>query len=380
MPPDKILTKQVIKNPFFSIKILLFFFCISLSSQSFSQDHHGENTHAEASRNKEDKTSIKKKIKEYIFHHLGDSYYFDIYSYDDDAGHHKYVGFPLPVILWDKGLKVFLSSGFKHGKSIVSKGETHYKLYHEKIYKTDSEGTIHYDDHHHVTNAKPFDLSITKNVFNIFVVALLMLWLFISLAKSYAKNGNIAKGFGRFFEPIILYIRDDIAIPNIGEKKYKKYMSFLLTVFFFIWFSDMLGLTPFGVNITGNITVTFCLAILVFVITNITANKNYWQHIFWMPGVPMPVKILLAPIELLGVFLKPFSLMIRLYANISAGHIILMSIIGLIFIFKTWLSTSLSFMLAFALTLLEVLVALLQAYIFTMLSALYFGFANEEKH
>ncbi|MEC8256845.1 MAG: F0F1 ATP synthase subunit A, partial [Bacteroidota bacterium] len=197
-------------------------------------------------------------------------------------------------------------------------------------------------------------------------------------ANSYKTNGSIAAGVGRFFEPIVLYIRDDIAIPNIGEKHYQKYMSYLLTIFFFIWFLNILGLSPLGINVTGNIAVTFGLALLTFLITNLTANKNYWAHIFWMPGVPVLMKFVLAPIELLGVFIKPFSLLIRLYANIQAGHIVLMSLIGMMFIFNNWLGSSLSFVLAFAISIIEVLVALLQAYIFTMLSALYFGFAVEE--
>lgn len=214
----------------------------------------------------------------------------------------------------------------------------------------------------------------------ILITAFLMFFLFKSLAKSYGNNGGIATGAGRFFEPIITYIRDDIAVANIGEGKYKKYMPFLLTVFFFIWFLNLLGLTPLGINVTGNIAVTFGLALLTFLLTNLTANKNYWAHIFWMPGVPIPMKILLMPIELLGVIIKPFSLLIRLYANMQAGHIVLMSLIGLMFIFNNWLGSSLSFLLAFAISLIELLVAALQAYIFTMLSALYFGFAVEEHH
>ena len=205
-----------------------------------------------------------------------------------------------------------------------------------------------------------------------------MFFLFKGLAKSYKTNGQVAKGVGRFFEPIVLYVRDEIAIPNIGEKHYKKYMSFLLTLFFFIWFLNLLGLTTLGINVTGNIAVTFALAILTFIITNVTGKKDYWKHIFWMPGVPTVMKLALAPIELLGVFIKPFSLMIRLYANISAGHIVLMSLIALMFIFNNWLGSSLSFVLAFAISIIEILVALLQAYIFTVLSALYFGFAVEE--
>jgi F-type H+-transporting ATPase subunit a len=155
-------------------------------------------------------------------------------------------------------------------------------------------------------------------------------------------------------------------------------MGFLLTIFFFIWIVNLVGLTPLGINVTGNIAVTFALALMTFLITQVTANSNYWKHIFWMPGVPVPMKIILAPIELLGVFIKPFALMIRLYANISAGHIVLMSLIGLLFVFHNWFARGAFLGLTLFLSVIELLVAFLQAYIFTMLSALYFGFAVEE--
>ena len=331
-------------------------------------------------KEKETNGSVKDEIKAYIQHHLKDSHDFYLGSYKED-GKKQYVGYVgLPIIIWDNGLNIFSSSKFKHGKEVVQKGTNYYKLYHGKIYKTDAAGTITYDDAHHPTNEKPLDLSITKSVLTMLLTALLMFFLFRSLARSYSKNGNIAMGIGRFFEPIILYVRDDIAIPNIGQKHHGRYMSFLLTVFFFIWFLNLLGLTPLGINVTGNIAVTFGLALITFLLTNLTANKNYWAHIFWMPGVPVLMKIALIPIELLGVIIKPFSLLIRLYANMQAGHIVLMSLIGLMFIFNNWLGTSLSFALAFAISIIELLVALLQAYIFTMLSALYFGFAVEEHH
>ncbi len=330
------------------------------------------------------KEEIRKEIKEYIGHHLQDSHDFSIGSYTTDTGEHKYIGFPLPVILWDNGLKVFSSSKFHHGETVANIDGNYYKLYHSKIYKTDAEGTIHYDEAHHATNVKPLDLSITKSVFMIIITGILMFFLFRGLARSYGKNNGIAKGAGRFFEPIVLYIRDDIAISNIGEKHYKKYMPYLLTIFFFIWFLNIFGLTPLGVNVTGNIAVTLALAILTFLITNFSGKKDYWLHLFDPLGSSMPwyakipLYIILVPIELLGLIIKPFSLLIRLYANMQAGHIVLMSLIGLIFIFKNWLGGGLSFFLAFAISLIEVLVALLQAYIFTMLSALYFGFASEE--
>ncbi len=331
-------------------------------------------------QNLEEPKDLKTEIKEFISHHLLDSYDFHLYSYKDDSGMEHHIGFPLPVILWDNGLQVFSSSKFHHGEHAAESNGNFYRLFHGKIYKVGSaEEQIKLNEHGHAENVKPLDFSLTKNVFMMLVVSIIMFLLFTNLAKSYAKNGGIAKGAGRFFEPIILYIRDDIAIPNIG-KNYKKYMSYLLTIFFFVWFLNLFGLTPLGVNVTGNIAVTACLALLTYLITTFTAKKDYWGHIFWMPGVPVPMKIILAPIELLGTIIKPFSLMIRLYANIVAGHVVLMSIIGLMFIFKNWLGSSLSFVLAFALSLLEILVAALQAYIFTMLSALYFGAANEEHH
>ncbi len=330
------------------------------------------------------KKDLKTEIKEYIDHHLKDSHDFSLFSYTTDSGEHKYVGFPLPIILWDNGLKVFSSSKFHHGETVAEVDGNHYKLYHSKIYKTDASGTINYDENHHATNSKPIDFSITKSVVMIFITGLLMFLLFGGLAKSYAKNGGIPTGVGRFFEPIVLYIRDDIARPNIGEKKYKRYMPYLLSIFFFIWFLNIFGLTPLGVNVTGNIAITFALALLTFLFTNFTGTKDYWMHIFDPLGDTLPwygklfLYPILIPIELLGVVIKPFSLLIRLYANMQAGHIVLMSLIGLMFLFKSWLGSPLSFGLAFAISLIEVLVALLQAYIFTMLSALYFGFAAVE--
>jgi F-type H+-transporting ATPase subunit a len=350
------------KNLVKKLSLLLFVIAFSVNAQH-------EKTNEEPVE-KDLKTSIKEDIQ----HHIQDSHDFTFFHSKIDG---SVLSMPLPVILWDNGIHVFMSSKFHHGETIAESDGNFYKLYHNKIYKTDSEGAIHYDEAQHPTNKKPLDFSITKNVFMIFVTGILMFLLFGGLAKSFGK-GPIAKGAGRFFEPIIIYIRDDIARPNIGEKHYKKYMNYLLTIFFFVWFLNLFGLTPLGVNVTGNIAITFALALITFLITQFSGNKNYWKHIFWMPGVPVPMKIILAPIELLGVFIKPFALMIRLYANIMAGHVVLMSIIGLMFIFKNWLGGSLSFFLAFFLTIIELLVAALQAYIFTMLSALYFGFAVEE--
>lgn len=353
-------------TPFTKVFFIVFLF---ISGAFFAQqaDHHTDVTQD----NVEDVK--KQEIDADIDHHIQDSYSFTFFS-DSETG--KHYGFPLPVILWDDGLQVFSSSKFHHGETVAESNGNYYKLYHNKVYKTDAEGTINYDEEHHPTNTKPLDFSITKNVVMMFVTGLLMFLLFAGLAKSF-KKGPIATGAGRFFEPIVLYIRDDIAKPNIGPK-YKKFMPYLLTVFFFIWFLNLFGLTPLGVNVTGNIAVTFALAMITFFITQFSGNKNYWKHIFWMPGVPVPMKFILAPIELLGVFIKPFALMIRLYANIMAGHVVLMSIIALVFLVQNWIGGGLSLVLAFFLSIIELLVAALQAYIFTLLSALYFGFAVEE--
>ncbi len=338
-----------------------------MAHEATEQTHEG--AHAEP-------TDVKSKIKAFVNHHLLDAHDFT-FSSNEETGEHY--GFSLPVILWDNGLQVFSSAKFHHGEEIAESNGNYYVLNHEKIYKTDASGALT-EEHGHPTNETPLDFSITKSVVGILGIAVLMFFLFVGLAKSYSKNGGIASGAGRFFEPLVLYVRDEIAIPNIGEKGYKKYMSYLLTIFFFIFFLNILGLTPLGFNVTGNIAITASLALLTYLITTFSANKNYWAHIFWMPGVPTPMKFILAPIELLGTIIKPFSLMIRLYANILAGHVVLMSIIGLMFIFKSWIGSSLSFGLAFALSILEILVAFLQAYIFTMLSALYFGAGNEEHH
>lgn len=313
---------------------------------------------------------LKTEIKETIAHHLKDSHYFEV-----THG----LSFSLPVILWDEGLHFFLSSKLQHGETVVESKGKFYALDHGIIYSTDASGHLEYDEHHNAINEKPLDFSITKNVFIIIFMSVLLFVIFIRLSKSYSK-GPIPTGLGRFLEPLILFVRDDIAIPNIGEKHYKKYMNYLLTVFFFIWLLNLSGMTPLGINVTGNIAVTFALALITYFITQFTANKNYWGHIFWMPGVPVPMKLILMPIELLGTIIKPFSLMIRLYANITAGHVVLMSLIGLVYSAGHWLASGAFFGLTLFLGVIELLVAFLQAYIFTMLTALYFGAAVEEHH
>ena len=327
-----------------------------------------------------EKDKIKKENKDFITHHLLDAHSFDFMVEKNADGTEKHWGFPLPVIFYDKanGFHAMMSSAFHHGKEVVESKGGYYKLFHEKIYKTDASGTINLDEHQHATNEKVMDFSITKTVVMVLVTALLMIFIFGGIAKSY-KNSLVPTGAGKILEPVILFIRDDIAKPNIGPK-YKKYMSYLLTIFFFILFLNVFGLLPFGINVTGNIAITAALAIFTFLITQFTANKNYWQHIFWMPGLPLPMKIVMMPIEIIGMFIKPFALLIRLFANMTAGHIVIMSLIAMIYVFKNVIAGVAFPFLTFVLYLLEILVAFLQAYIFTMLSAVYFGMANEEHH
>ncbi|KMQ64972.1 ATP synthase F0 subunit A [Chryseobacterium angstadtii] len=319
-----------------------------------------------------DKTS--KENKEFIDHHLLDAHDFTLMV--DKDGHH--IGFPLPIIFYDNGIHAFMSNskeGFMHGEPTEVDG-SFYVLHHEKIYKTDAAGTLTLGEDGHPLNEKPLDLSITKSVLILLLVSVFMLVLFGGMAKSYKKS-VVPTGAARFLEPLIIFVRDEVAIPNIGHK-YKRFMGYLLTVFFFILFLNVLGLMPFGINVTGNITMTFFLAILTYLITTFSANKDYWKHIFWMPGVPVPMKLIMLPIELLGTITKPFALMIRLFANMTAGHIVVMSLIGLIYVFKNFAAGVAFPFLTLVIYLLEVLVAFLQAYIFTMLSALFIGMAVQE--
>lgn len=335
---------------------------------------HGEATAGAApAQELSEKDKVSKENKEFIDHHLLDAHDFTLMV--DKDGHH--IGFPLPVIVYDNGFHSFMSNkeGFMHGEPTEVDG-SFYVLHHEKIYKTDAAGTITLDDHGHPINEKPLDLSITKSVLIILLVSIFMLVLFGGMAKSYKKS-VVPTGAARFLEPLIIFVRDEVAIPNIGHK-YKRFMGYLLTVFFFILFLNVLGLMPFGINVTGNITMTFFLAILTYLITTFSANKDYWKHIFWMPGVPVPMKLIMLPIELLGTITKPFALMIRLFANMTAGHIVVMSLIGLIYVFKNFIAGVAFPFLTLVIYLLEVLVAFLQAYIFTMLSALFIGMAVEE--
>jgi F-type H+-transporting ATPase subunit a len=325
-----------------------------------------------------------------IMHHISDAHEFHIMGEGESA-----ITLPLPVILWtNNGLVSFLSSEFHHddaGKVVVEKNGERFVKYHEKIYYANSEPNkkgsyVNYDENHAVANLKPVDISITKNVFSMIMSAILLILIFTSVAASYKKQGkdSAPKGLQSFMEPLILFVRDEIAIPNIGKDKYQSYLPYLLTVFFFIWINNLIGLVPIfpgSANLTGNISFTLALSVFTLIIVNFAGTKNaknYWGHMLWMPGVPVPVKILLAPIELVGVVTKPFALMIRLFANITAGHIIILSFVSLIFIFKSVFISPVSVGFALFINVLELLVAALQAFIFTLLSALFIGMAVED--
>jgi F-type H+-transporting ATPase subunit a len=349
-----------------------------------------------------DKQDSPEEVKSFINHHLKDAHYFELFHG---------VKMPLPIIVWDNGIQFFLSSDFKKTevKEVTAAdstitferlSETDTVAKDSKDYLYESESSKYSIFHGKIVAAKHADMllkltssgkkklishsalidfSITKTVLMTILICVLLFFVFTGLSRSYSK-GPIPRGFGRLLEPLVLFIRDDIAIPNIGEKHYKRYMSYLLTVFFFIWFVNLAGMTPLGINITGNVAITLSLALITYLITQFTANKNYWGHIFWMPGVPVPMKFVLMPIELLGTIIKPFSLMIRLYANITAGHVVLMSLIGLVFFASNLFAFGAFFGLTLFLGVIELLVAFLQAYIFTMLTALYFGAAVEDHH
>jgi len=345
------------------------------TTETSHETHGSHDTHAEVD------PSSREFVQAYTQHHLMDDHY---YSFFGNAEEHRHYGFGLPVILVDNGLKVFMSTeDFVYKGTVVENGGQHYKYHHGKVYKTDASGDLKLDSHDHPTVEKPFDISITKNVVGLLLATVLLFLGFTALAKTYkASPNNLPKGIARALEPLVIYVRDEMARPNIGEKKYKKYMPYLLSVFFLIFLLNLLGLTPLGLNVTGNISVTVCLALFTFLYVNLSGNADYWKHIFWMPGVPWPMKIVLAPIEVLGMFTKPFSLLIRLFANITAGHSVVMGLIAVAFVMKQTLTTpgavGVSFLLTLFLTVLELLVAFLQAFIFTMLSSLFIGSAVEE--
>jgi F-type H+-transporting ATPase subunit a len=311
----------------------------------------------------------------FILEHIADSHEWHILTKKNGEN----VTIYLPVILYskEKGLDIFSSKRLAKGNEY--KG---YKLEEEgdlqgKIVTVNKEGTL---DEKNL----PLDFSMTKAVVGMLSAAIIGLLIFISLSRSYKKSGiSHPRGIQSFLEPVILFVRDDIAIPNLGHK-YEKYMPYLLTAFFFILINNLMGLIPFpppfGANVTGNIAVTFVMATCTFLITQFSGNKTYWKHIFAAPGVPFWLLPIMIPVEIIGLFSKPFALMIRLFANITAGHIIVLSLICLIFIFDSLAVAPVSILFVIFMDCLELLVAFLQAYIFTLLSALVISMAIPEEH
>ena len=365
----RFLMENIMQKIFRFVFALLLIFSINYT---FAEDHH------EAGKTAEHK---KFDAGEFIFDHIGDSHYWHIVTWKG-----KDVAIPLPVILYstNQGLNIFMSGKFHHGHSTYN----NFRLMLEgenkgKIVELNVAGEV--------LESLPLDLSISKNVVAIFFSLAVMLWVFLSVAKTYTRRkGQAPKGLQNFIEPVIIFIRDEVARPSIGEKRYERYLPYLLMVFFFILLNNLLGLVPIipgGANVTGNITITMFLALCTFLITNISASKDYWKHIVNTPGVPWWLKIplpIMPFVEFLGVLTKPFALMIRLFANITAGHIIALAFFSLIFFFAE-MNVAVSYgvsvvTLAFTIfmTTLELLVAFVQAFVFTLLSAVFIGMAIEE--
>ncbi|WP_082041742.1 F0F1 ATP synthase subunit A [Lacinutrix sp. Hel_I_90] len=342
---------------------------IPMVSLALEGDQHGEDKEFNAS--------------ELINDHIGDSHEFHIADWN---GHP--ISFYLPVILWtDNGLTFFSSEKFHHdnsGEHVVEANGQEFVRHHERIYYKDKFETMTQEEKEAMVpvdySVRPLDFSITKLVFSMLFSVLLLFILFSAVGRSYKKNNKAPKGLAAFLEPLVLFVRDDIAIPNIGEKKYARFMPYLLTIFFFIWVNNLFGLIPFfpfSSNLTGNIFFTFVLSFITFIVTSFSGNKDYWKHIL-TPPVPKALYPIMVPIEIIGIFTKPFALMIRLFANITAGHIIILSLISLIFIFKSVFIAPVSGVFVLFMSVLEMLVAALQAYVFTLLSALFIGQAVAE--
>ncbi len=300
-------------------------------------------------------------VSEVILHHV-----------TDDHQWHFADGLvlPLPVIIYSgsAGLEIFSSSNFydsAHNLKPFERNGHIYKLEHGHISFEGSD--------EHIT-----DLSITKNVAMLFLNVALIILVFTRVAAGYRRNrGKAPSGIQSFLEPVILFVKDEVVKPNIGPR-YEKYLPYLLTLFFFILFGNLLGLLPGAANLTGNIAVTAALAFFTFLITNFSGNKAYWSHIFWTPGVPLPLRVIILPVEIIGIFTKPFSLMVRLFAAITAGHIVMLSLLSLTFIFHSWGAGAGATIFVIFINLIELLVAGIQAYVFTLFTSLYIGLAIEE--
>ncbi len=354
-----ILNSKKYKLSFFLAVFSVFFAMNVFASQDNPRQENTSNKNEEAF----DPTTT-------ILEHIADSHYWHLWGE---------TAIPLPVVLYtDQGLEVFSSSKFDDGRDAYKGKYYTYQLVKDKVKAVDQSGKV--DE---ATSKKVYDFSITKNVVTLWISCLLLLFLFLGVASAYKKTiGKAPKGFQSFIEPVIVFVRDDIARPNIGYK-YERFMPLLLTIFFFIWINNLIGLVPFfpgGANLTGNIAVTFVLAAITMIVVNLNGNKHYWKHIFVPADVPVWLWPLWWIVELLGIFSRPFALMIRLFANITAGHIIVLSLISLIFVFKSIAVAPVSIAFVVFMDVLELLVALLQAFIFTLLTALFIGTATEEHH
>ncbi len=331
---------------------LVVYLCLGAILSSYAQEEHVSDT-----TRHEEGHSKKVKISAVIIEHVMDNHVWHFFD-----GHYGTLHLPVIVYSTERGLDIFSSGHFfdEHHQEITYDG---YKLEHNKIHRGDKE---------------VLDFSITKNVMMLFINAGLLLIVMTSVAKAYKRNtGKAPRGLQSIMEPVVLFVKDEIVKPNIGPK-YEKYLPYLLTLFFFILFGNLLGLLPGSGNLTGNIAVTSTLALFTFLITNFSGNKNYWRHILWTPGVPLPLRFIILPVEIIGIFTKPFSLMIRLFAAITAGHIVLLSLLGLTFIFRSWFVGFGSSIFVLFISMIELLVAGIQAYVFTLFSSLYIGMAVEE--
>jgi F-type H+-transporting ATPase subunit a len=310
---------------------------------------------------------------EVIMEHIMDNHDFHFADWNGHA-----IAIPLPVIVYSpqRGLSVFMSSKFEHGHASYDG----YKLEEGTIVAVNESGEPD-------ASVKVYDLSLTRNVVQMILGLIILVVVLIKVAQKYTREGagKAPSGFQNALEPVITFIRDEVGKSYLGDK-YEKYMPLLLTIFFFILISTLLGLIPGSANVTGNIAFTFTLGIISFVVIMFSANKHYWKHIFNPPGVPFGVKLILVPVEILGIFTKPFALIVRLFANMVAGHMIITCLILMIFIFtKLSVGAGLGFApisLGFTIFIyfIEILVAFIQAFIFTNLTAVFIGQAIEDAH
>jgi F-type H+-transporting ATPase subunit a len=337
-------------NIFRSLFLSFILMVVMLAPALAQEENHGASSH--------EKTD-EINAGEVIIHHVLDDHIWHFFD-----GHYGTLYLPVIVYSEEKGLDIFSSRNFydEHHNPVAYNG---YTLEHNHIY----------------LNGNPvFDLSITKNVAMLLINATVLILVFLAVARASKRNvGKAPKGIQSFFEPIIVFVRDEIVKPNIGHG-YEKYMPYLLTLFFFILFGNLLGLLPGAANMTGNIAVTMTLALLTFIITNVSGNGTYWSHIFWTPGVPLPLRLVILPVEIIGVFTKPFALMIRLFVAITAGHIVLLSLIMLTFLFQSYFVGIASSFVVLFINLIELLVAGIQAYVFTLFTSLYIGMATPDDH